>query len=607
MSRGGAARCPRGLAAERHVEHVRLRGGGRCRGHTGRVPIALLSVRFPRRRCSAWSDPTRGPRRARPGHRVEPHLRDRALPAGPLLPDEPLLVVAYAIMFFPLAVVSVRAAVARAPVGLEEVGGSLGVSRRSVLWRVTLPAGGPGPGRRLRAGLPGDGNRAHGDARAPPDERGDAGHAVLGLRVERVLPPGRPVRGGHGAHRGRAGLRARPLVRPPARPDGRGRPERPDPGAVVRRPEWRRREGPSHQRRRQGVRAASRCCAGWIWPCRHGSFTAILGSSGSGKTTLLRIVAGFERPDDGEVAIGGRGGRRRRPPLRAERTPAHRLRPPGGRAVPAPERGRNVAFGLPGARTAATGSTSSSRWWGCPATVGATRTSSRAGSSSGSPWPGRWPSSPRSSSSTSPSPRSTPPCAPRSVPTCSPCCARPGTTSILVTHDQDEALSMADQVAVLRHGVIAQLDTRRPSTAGPATWTWRSSWGSRTSSRARSHERHGAHGRLAAASRSAAGNGSAGRAGGPRSWSGPSRSGWGGPERRRSWRRCRATSTTATMPWCGCGPSRSGLPDLVVRVTGGVPLEPGRRVGLSRARGGGGLARGADGAGTGRSARITPS
>ena len=34
-----------------------------------------------------------------------------------------------------------------------------------------------------------------------------------------------------------------------------------------------------------------------------------------------------------------------------------------------------------------------------------------------------------------------------------------GTTSILVTHDQDEALSMADQVAVLRGGVIAQLDT----------------------------------------------------------------------------------------------------------------------------------------------------
>ncbi len=34
-----------------------------------------------------------------------------------------------------------------------------------------------------------------------------------------------------------------------------------------------------------------------------------------------------------------------------------------------------------------------------------------------------------------------------------------GATSILVTHDQDEALSMADQVAILRGGVIAQINT----------------------------------------------------------------------------------------------------------------------------------------------------
>jgi iron(III) transport system permease protein len=47
-------------------------------------------------------------------------------------------------MFFPLAIVSVRAAVSRSPVGLEEVGRSLGVSQRSVLWRVTLPLIGPG-------------------------------------------------------------------------------------------------------------------------------------------------------------------------------------------------------------------------------------------------------------------------------------------------------------------------------------------------------------------------------------------------------------------------------------------------------------------------------
>jgi iron(III) transport system ATP-binding protein len=37
-----------------------------------------------------------------------------------------------------------------------------------------------------------------------------------------------------------------------------------------------------------------------------GSFTAILGSSGSGKTTLLRLLAGFDRPDRGVVKIGER-------------------------------------------------------------------------------------------------------------------------------------------------------------------------------------------------------------------------------------------------------------------------------------------------------------
>src|SRR5919106_934407 len=34
-----------------------------------------------------------------------------------------------------------------------------------------------------------------------------------------------------------------------------------------------------------------------------GEFVALLGPSGCGKTTLLRLVAGFERPDAGEIAI----------------------------------------------------------------------------------------------------------------------------------------------------------------------------------------------------------------------------------------------------------------------------------------------------------------
>jgi iron(III) transport system ATP-binding protein len=35
------------------------------------------------------------------------------------------------------------------------------------------------------------------------------------------------------------------------------------------------------------------------------SITAIVGPSGGGKTTLLRLVAGFETPDSGEIAIAG--------------------------------------------------------------------------------------------------------------------------------------------------------------------------------------------------------------------------------------------------------------------------------------------------------------
>src|SRR5918994_7699863 len=37
-----------------------------------------------------------------------------------------------------------------------------------------------------------------------------------------------------------------------------------------------------------------------------GEFVALLGPSGCGKTTLLRLIAGFEVPDGGTVAIDGR-------------------------------------------------------------------------------------------------------------------------------------------------------------------------------------------------------------------------------------------------------------------------------------------------------------
>ena len=37
-----------------------------------------------------------------------------------------------------------------------------------------------------------------------------------------------------------------------------------------------------------------------------GELMAVLGPSGCGKTTLLRLVAGFERPDAGRISVGGR-------------------------------------------------------------------------------------------------------------------------------------------------------------------------------------------------------------------------------------------------------------------------------------------------------------
>ena len=182
------------------------------------LPIALLSVRFPRRRVIALQRSNMLVL-AVPGLVVAlsfTYVTEHFL-QGRFYQTSPLLVLAYAIMFFPLAVVSVRAAVARSPVGLEEVGRSLGVRRRSVLWRVTLPLIGPGLGGRLRPRLLGDGDRAHGDARAASHQRRDPGHSILGLPVEPLLQPGRAVRRCHGPDRRGARLHPGPVVRPPAR------------------------------------------------------------------------------------------------------------------------------------------------------------------------------------------------------------------------------------------------------------------------------------------------------------------------------------------------------------------------------------------------------
>jgi iron(III) transport system permease protein len=64
----------------------------------------------------------------------------------PLYQTASLLIAAYAIVFLPLALVSVRAALMQAQRGLEEIARSLGLGWAAVAWRVVLPLAGPGLG-----------------------------------------------------------------------------------------------------------------------------------------------------------------------------------------------------------------------------------------------------------------------------------------------------------------------------------------------------------------------------------------------------------------------------------------------------------------------------
>ena len=327
-----------------------------------------------------------------------------------------------------------------------------------------------------------------------------------------------------------------------------------------------------------------------------GSFTAILGSSGSGKTTLLRIVAGFERADDGEITIGGEvvddAGRRFLP---SERRRIGYV-PQEGALFPHLSVGRNVAFGLP------RGPERRGRVDELLELVGLSGYRRR--------FPHQLSGGQQQRVALARALAIGPEVVLLDEPFSSLDAAmrssvrgdvhavlrQAGTTSILVTHDQDEALSMADQVAVLRHGVIAQLDTPAALYGRPGDVDLAHSWGSRTSSRGRStgaapgppwatfrgrRERFAVTGRAQVLVR---------------------------PEQIRLDEAMHGgvVATVQSYEYYGhdavvrVRPEGAGLPDLVVRVTGGRAARagpPGRGV---RARSRGGLA-----PGVGHSSRIT--
>jgi iron(III) transport system permease protein len=108
------------------------------------LPVALLAVRF-RSTASVMLERSTFLVQSLPGLVIAlalVYFATRYL--HPLYQTAALLVIAYTVLFFPLALICVRASVAQAPRRLEEVGRSLGQPAHAVMRRVTLPLVGPG-------------------------------------------------------------------------------------------------------------------------------------------------------------------------------------------------------------------------------------------------------------------------------------------------------------------------------------------------------------------------------------------------------------------------------------------------------------------------------
>jgi iron(III) transport system ATP-binding protein len=189
-----------------------------------------------------------------------------------------------------------------------------------------------------------------------------------------------------------------------------------------------------------------------------GSLTAILGPSGSGKTTLLRLIAGLERADRGQISLAGQ-----------VVDDGHTyVRPEGRRVGYVPQDGslfphltveQNVGFGLSrqarrGDRVAAllkmVGLGRMGRRYPHQLSGGQQQRVALARALAIDP---QLVLLDEPFSGLDPSLRAAVREEVRGI------LAATGITTLLVTHDQEEALSIADQVAVLRDGVVAQFAT----------------------------------------------------------------------------------------------------------------------------------------------------
>jgi iron(III) transport system ATP-binding protein len=197
-----------------------------------------------------------------------------------------------------------------------------------------------------------------------------------------------------------------------------------------------------------------------------GSMTAILGASGSGKTTLLRIIAGFERLDAGVLSIEGRvvdDGTR-------TLAPQHRrigYVPQDGALFPNLTALANIGFGLP--RRERARASELLEIVGL-AGMGDRRPHQLSGGQQQRVALARA-LAVRPSVVLLDEPFSSLDAALRESVRrdVGRILKNAGTTTILVTHDQDEALSMADQVALLQNGRILAAASPRELYSAPAT------------------------------------------------------------------------------------------------------------------------------------------
>jgi iron(III) transport system permease protein len=128
---------------------VRLASGGAALTLLLALPLAILATRYENwlttllERCAYLAQ-------GAPGIVVALALISLTVRSvSPLYQSTFLLLLAYAIVFLPLALVSVRAALMQAQKQLEEAGRSLGLDPLSVLLRITLPLAAPGLGAAL--------------------------------------------------------------------------------------------------------------------------------------------------------------------------------------------------------------------------------------------------------------------------------------------------------------------------------------------------------------------------------------------------------------------------------------------------------------------------